>query len=247
MRLKSLILTVTVFSLGTLTLGANPVTFFGEDVNNAGDPNEAVLTNANTAHNAFFLNLTGVGTETFESFATGTVLPLNISFGAAGTATLSDPSNTSAIESGNDGAGRYPISGTQYLVTGAGSGFTLTFSAPIAAFGFFATDVGDFAGSLSLGLTGSGGNTNLAVPNTVGGNGSTSGSNLYFGFYDTTNTYTSITFNNIGSGGVDVFGFDNFSIGGLPQVTPTPEPGTYVLLGAGLLALAVFRKKLLQA
>jgi hypothetical protein len=247
MRLKTLILNVTVFSLSAFSLAANPVTFFGEDVNLGGDPTTGSLTNANTAHNSFFLNLTGVGTENFESYATGTVLPLAISFGAAGTANLTDPSGTSAIESGNDGAGRFPVSGTQYLVTGAGSGFTITFTSAISAFGFYGTDVGDFGGSLSLGLTGSNGNTNLAVPNTVGNNGSTSGSDLYFGFYDTANTYTSITFNNLGSGGVDVFGFDDFSIGTLPQVTPTPEPGTYVLVGAGLLALAVFRKRLLQA
>jgi hypothetical protein len=248
MRLKSLILHVTVLSFVAIPLAAKPVTFFGEDVNNGGDPSTAPLTNANTAHDNFFLNLTGVGTESFESFTTGTLLPLNISFGAAGTAVLSDPSGTSAIESGNDTAGRYPISGTQFLVTGAGSGFTLTFTSAISAFGFYGTDVGDFGGSLSLALTGSDGNTSLAVPNTVGNNGDTTGSNLYFGFYDTANTYTSITFNNVGSGGVDVFGFDDFSIGSLQQVTPTtPEPGTYVLLGAGLVAMFVFRRKMLRA
>ena len=233
---------------------ASVVTFFGEDLEKSGDPNTATPTNSNAARTSFFSNLTGVGTETFESYATGTTLPLAISFMGAGTATLSDPTGGSFIESGNDGGGRFPISGTQFLETGAGSGFTLTFSSPIAAFGFYGTDVGDFSGALSLGLKdASGVTTNLSVGNTIGSSGSTSGSVLYFGFYDKGDTYTSITFNNIGSGGTDVFGFDDFSIGSSSQVTPpptptnTPEPGTSLMIAGGLLAVAGSRRFLTKS
>src|ERR1700677_4709658 len=112
--------------LGSGFAAAAPVTFFGEDVNTSGDPNEAPFTNATNASNSFFANLTGVGTETFESFATGTSAPLPIGFMGAGTATIND----GTIASGNDGAGRYPFSGTQYLNVGSDN-FSISFSNPI--------------------------------------------------------------------------------------------------------------------
>jgi hypothetical protein len=247
MRLRSIALSAALF-MGSAPLFASPVTFFGQDINTSGDPNTATPTNSNAAHNAFFSNLSGVETQPFESYATGTTLPQTISFGPAGNATLTDPTNSSFIESGNDGAGRFPISGSKYLETGAGSGFTITFSQPISAFGFYGTDVGDFGGILSLALSGITPEV-LTIPATTGANGSTSGSVLYFGFYDTTDTFTSITFNNSGSGGVDIFGFDDFTIGVPSEVTPitpgvTPEPASLMLLGTGMTALLGLRKKL---
>ena len=43
--------------------------------------------------------------------------------------------------------------------------------------------------------------------------------------------------------GTDYFGFDDFSIGCMQQVIPTPEPTTMLLLGLGLLGLAGLRKR----
>jgi hypothetical protein len=213
---------------------AGPVIFFGEDVNAAGDPTEAPITNATNARNNFFLNLTGVGVETFEGIPSGTTAPIALTFPGAGTATLN---GTGSVSAGNDGVGRYPVSGSQYYYAGSDN-FTIDFSSAISAFGFYGTDIGDFGGHLTLTLTGSNGVTVLTVPNTLGSGGSTSGSNLYWGFYDTTNTYTSIAFGN-DSGGSDNFGFDDFSIGALTQVTPisAPEPASWAMMlgGFGLL------------
>jgi hypothetical protein len=229
---------VSGFALSVLlssTSIASPVTFFGEDLS-TGDPNIGSLVNATTARNNFFSNLTGVGTETFDSYAS---TPASVSFGAAGTATLSG----GTLASLNDGAGRFPVSGSQYL-NASTSNFSLSFSNPISAFGFFGTDVGDFGGQLSLTLTGSNGVTQIVVPHTIGSGGSTSGSDLYFGFDDLTNTYTSITFDNPST--VDVFAFDNLSIGSLQQVTPSvPEPSTWamMLLGFAGIGFMAYRRK----
>jgi hypothetical protein len=224
---------------------ASPVTFFGEDVEGPPnmDPNTAPFTNATNAANLFLSNLTGVGTETFESFSTGTAAPIALTFPGAGTATLSGTGVS--VFSGNDGLGRYPFSGTQYIETSSAS-FSVAFSSAIAAFGFYGTDIGDFGGQLTLTLTDIHGVTStLTVPNTIGSGGSTSGSNLYFGFYDTGDTYTNIVFGN-NSGGADVFGFDNMTVGSLEEVTPTtPLPGALPLFasGGGLLGFLSWRRK----
>ncbi len=91
-------------------------------------------------------------------------------------------------------------------------------------------------------------NTILTIPNTLGDNGSTSGSNLYFGFYDTSKTYKQIVFNSDSlSAGADVFGFDDMSVGALDQVTPnaTPLPAALPLFASGgaLLGFLGWRRK----
>jgi hypothetical protein len=225
---------------------AAPTTFFGEDLNPGGDPHIlSAFPNSVAARNSFFLDLVGVGTETFDSFSVGTNNP---------TATFNVPSGTvqatlngGTIAAGSDGAGRYPISSPNYLFAGTSS-FAVTFSQPIAAFGFFGTDIGDFGGTLSLTLTDTSHVvTHLTVPNLLGTCGGTpcsdptSGSVLYFGFFDTGDTYTSIAFTNNSS--VDNFGFDNFSVGTLAQVVPTPEPASLVMLGSAVAGLVMARRR----
>ena len=237
MKIRQVIATATAALVAT-SAHAAPVTFFGEDLSNSAPL--AVHKNADAARNNFFANLNGVGTETFEGFATGAAAPLSIDFGNAGTATLL---GSGSIYSGATSSNQYPISGTKFFRT-TGT-FNLAFSSPISAFGFYGTDIGDVAASLVLTLTGSNGVTTLAVPNVV--NSTTAdGSALYFGFYDTTNTYSAISFAGAGN---DVFGFDDFSIGSRQAVAPTPgavpEPASWamMILGMGAVGFAMRRRR----
>lgn len=234
---------VAVFALIGLgsELHAAPVTFFGQDVNAGRNANNHPT--ADAARNNFFTNLTSIITESFESFAANKAAPISINFGSAGTATLT---GTGKVLIGANNVGQFPISGTHYFNNNGA--FGLTFSAPIAAFGFYGTDVGDVGATLKINLVNvSNQSVTLTVPHQKGS--ATSGSVLYFGFFDAGNTYKSISFAGAGS---DVFGFDDFSIGSQAQINSVqalagasvvPEPASFALLGTLMLGLAAISRR----
>lgn len=230
------ILALAATTLTLLVAGsaqASILTYFGEDAN----PGSST-THSDTAHTQFLNNLaSSVGTEDFESVSSGTYNLLGINFpGSAGsiTATLTGSSMEICAYNGCGGSGRFAISGTHYLDTS--TQFNLAFSSPVSAFGFYGTDIGDFGGRLTLMLTG-GGTATLTIPTSLGSSGSSSGQQIFFGFIDPTLSYSGIQFGNT-SGGSDFFGFDNMIIGDLQQVQlSVPEPGSFVMLGLGLLGL----------
>ena len=191
--------------------------------------------NADAAQASFFANLSGVGTETFESFAPNTT-PATLVFPGAGSASFSGAPLVASVPTGTNGAGRYPISGNNYLEAATGS-FGVTFTQPIAAFGFYGVDIGDFGGTLTLHLANSV-STVLTVP--AAPQATANGSVLYFGFFTTSpsEVFTSVTFDNPSV--IDVFAFDDMTIGSLAQVKPvaTPEPATLTIFGIGIACIA---------
>jgi hypothetical protein len=212
--------------------------FFGEDLNNSATRPLLSTPNANNAEASFLSNLVGVGTETFEGLSSGTTGPLGLTFPGAGTATLTGPGRVaSSIPGTTNGFGRYAVSGSRFWEVNANGSFTINFSAPVAAFGFYGVDLGDFGGQLVLNLTG-GGTQSVMVPNTIGSSGSTDGSVLFFGLIaeSLAETFSSISFAmTIGEG--DVFAFDNMTVGSLKQVKPPAESTPEPIAIAGLLAV----------
>lgn len=215
------------------------------------------IPNSSAAESSFKSQLVGVGTETFEGFATGTSGPLGLSFAGAGTATLSGGNGgVAAVVAGTDnGFGRYSIpsatSSKYWEVTAGSSGdFVVSFSQAIAAFGFYGIDIGDFSGTLTLDLFNG---ATLLNSLLVSGGNTPNGSVLYFGAIasNAAENFTSVSFRTSAGSG-DVFAFDNLTIGTQEQVcrencNVVPEPASLMLLGLGLAGLAASQRKRKQA
>jgi hypothetical protein len=239
---------------GLLAAGAAQaayVTFSGID--NNGNPSLQVSpTNASGAESQFKAALSGAGTEDFETYAVGTSAPLSLNFGSAGMATMTGGDGMIAGNSAGktDGNGRYSVTkvgggdGLRFWEVDAGGtgDFNIDFSVPIAAFGFYGVDIGDFLGTVSVGLWSSGTPlTTFAVPSAA--TTVADGSIIYFGVVATTSAeeFTQVRFRTT-SGNEDVFAFDNMTIGVRQQVT-IPAPASLALVGLGLIGLGLSRRR----
>src|SRR4051812_46748387 len=100
---KTGFLLVMLLLLEVTKASAAIVNFFGEDVNRAGN-GTATPVNSSAASGRFLANLANIGTETFESFATGTFVPLNVNFSGLGSAVLS---GTGTVVSGANAGGQF--------------------------------------------------------------------------------------------------------------------------------------------
>lgn len=263
-RFAPLAIAAAVGAVASTAVNAIPLIYFGENTaacTTPGTRSTCTVSGAPlTAHNNFLSSLVGVGTETFEGYATGAGFQstLGITFtGSNGniTADIVGPANgdTGVSNGGSnpfDGVsddavfGRWNTSPTS--VNGEGKWylgfdpFRVDFDQAISAFGFYGTDIGDVSsGQLTIALTAVDNTvTNLTVNNTTNG---PNGSLLFWGFIDTTTQYKSISFGNT-SGGFDGFGFDGMTIGDQGQVK-LPEPGSIALVALSLVALGATKRR----
>jgi hypothetical protein len=193
-------------------------------------PTKQQRPNSEAARNQFLSNLAQTGTEDFESFTPGCTNTLPLSFPSTSvTGKLQSDTNGCIfnIPTGTNQVGRYPISGNQYL--DIASNFSISFSQPVQAFGFYAVDVGDALGQLTLKTANGTRTTTLPISNPFE---SSDGSVFYYGLIaeNPNEFFTQITFNN-SQAGIDFFGFDDLTIGSRKMVQ-APEPGSTSALAA---------------
>jgi hypothetical protein len=225
------------------------IIFFGEDINRTatGNNEDAVRIphpNADAARAAFLAQLQGVATETFEGFAPNSSVS-TLTFGPD-TATLSSPLTVLNIPTGTFN-GVFPISGKQTLLQAVGppDTFSIDFSSPQAAFGFYATDI-EVPGNLALQFLLADGVSIMVRPVPTLAEGlapnNNTGSVAYYGVIDTANPFIRVSFlRTLDSG--DAFGFDDMTIGRVENVTPVPEPSTLTLVAIALPCLALLMRR----
>lgn len=232
MKTRTSIILLSLIASTTI-LRADPQIYFGEDIspwpfpepNNVPKPTNLVHTYQ--AASQFYVRLPGVYTETFESYSNG-FRPTTLAFGT-NIATLAGNYSLFSYDSTNGAVyGGFAFSGTNdiSIAGGAGQFFTLTFSAPQGAFGFFGCDVEVNVLRLTL-VYPDGRRRDIPVPVTTPQG---SGGAFFFGVIDQTDPFTSIEFNNIGAIN-DGFDFDDMTIAAPEQVRSAPA-----VLSVGLYA-----------
>jgi hypothetical protein len=223
--------------------------FFGEDFGKgeAGPPLVRGLetVNSDAAQASFLATLINPRVENFEGIAPNTAAPLQVSFNGI-SATLTGNGIVDREPNGStNGNGRYGISGDpdgdgfdHYWESS--SVFSIVFDNPVAAFGFYGIDIGDFDGQVTV-TTSNGASVEYNIGNSIDILG---GSVLFWGLIDVDNPFTSLQFGNTAAG-VDFFAFDDFTIASPQQVIPpvgVPVPAPLALLAFGLGALAYRRR-----
>lgn len=222
-----------------------------EDLNTGGGKHAEIDLTID-AEAEFLTNLTSdVTTETFETYSWNDS-NLDLNFPNKVTASLGGDGQVYSIEHVEGvtdidrinlelNTGRYAVSGINYWQTsahiGGDSTFIINFSEDVAAFGFYAYDLGDFGGDLELNLY-QDSELVKVISNTehnfyeVVPAGETSGSALFIGIVGelqddgSYETFDKVEFVIANEGGSkrDDFGFDDLTIAKVEQLVNHPEP-----------------------
>jgi hypothetical protein len=259
MKTLSLIRGVAAATLCVLALAANagPANiYFGERTTDTGTaPSGDPL----AARNAFLAAMQPTVTSyNFDSLLGGAPVqnpqPTTLSdlefTGSGGSTITASISGTGSIVN-QPNAGRFATSSPNFWQQLSGSALTITFDTAISAFGFYGTDIGDFEGQLTLQLTPSDGISpveTLVVNNTTGS--TADGSLLFYGFADSSKSYSQITILSNTPSQQDFFGFDDFVVGDAGQSPApggsVPEPTSLALVSLSLAGLATASRRKTQ-
>lgn len=255
--LRSVAATAAFMAVALAPVHAAPETFFAVDSAAGGSVPANSLSAAKKAD--FLSTLSTSTSEGFETLTPGAppsaASPLSIFSGAAKITQTLDPLglNSGNLES-SSANGRFNTTG------GASSGlwwrasmpFTITFGAAINAFGFYITDLGDFAGAMTLHLYS--GDTLLDDVAVGSDPGKRDGSLAFFALSTASYRFNRIVFDIAQASGTaadsyDQVGFDDLVIGERATGGGTaPEPASLALAGLSLgLLAAARRRKLPQA
>lgn len=206
-------------------------TYFGQDLN-AGP----AMVNTRLAQGDFVSSLTAISTDSLESLSVESAGPLTLGFtGDAGSLGGSIAGTGIALAEHARGA-IHATDGTNYLAVATGGTLRIDFDAPVAAFGFTATDLDDSNAVLILGMS-DGSTIQVPIEND------SAATSLFFGAIALTNAwFQSVEFAIDGAGSFDAFGLDEFNIGG-PQRVIIPLPTGAALAGLGLVLVGVRRRR----
>jgi hypothetical protein len=239
---KSLFI-ATIATFATINSAGAFEVMKAEDINNGGLNTHASLSATKQKEQEFLTHLDKtVGTEKFDNIANFTKANLALTFPGAGTAMLggngeihniTDITNSKIVYDLQQGL--YSVSGDRYWYTEAtpqaNATFNINFSQDIAAFGFYAYDLGDWGAELTIKLY----SNNVLVGtlnklHTVNLKGKTTGSAIYVGILgelqadNTRQTFDRLEFTTAGNAIVntnhDIFAFDNMTIATPEQMIP---------------------------
>lgn len=190
-----------------------------------GDTASGVTQTAQDAEQAFLSNFDSIYVETFEGYDVGTIAyggnSLDIDFQNGSSAILSGGGAIRDAEFN----GLHAISGQKYWSLTFGEQvqdtYTIDFSQPVAALGFYTTDMGDAGNNqFSLELAYADNTTEqLQLPH-----GDENASEFYFGYINPDKLLSRVTFLTDGPIYEDGFGLDNLTLGSADQLATVPEP-----------------------
>jgi hypothetical protein len=136
------------------------------------------------------------------------------------------------------GYGENFASGDQLISQGGNDAgpYTITFASPVFGAGaYIAADTSFMAGTgFTVDIQAFNGGTSLGTFSEDGNNTSVEGTAIFLGVLDTSQEITSVVFS--WPGGNDVFPIDTLQ---LQDAAAVPEPGSFVMLAAGLLVAGV--------